>query len=422
MACMLPFQYAWNFRFLFFKHVVFIRLDNDGIWEEFMQHVFIVGAKGIPGAYGGYETFVDRLTERHQGNPRLKYHVACKGEEFGEFEYHNARCFKVKVPDIGAAQAIYYDVMAIKCCLSYILQNRIPHPIIYVLACRIGPFAAYFQRVIRKLGGRIYINPDGHEWKRGKWPWIVRRYWKISEQMMVKNADMVVCDSRCIEAYIKDVYRKYAPETKFIAYGADVKQSRLNDNAPELLAWYADKGLEAQSYYLIVGRFVPENNFEIMIKEYMKSKIEKKLVIISTANGKFLAKLESALHFRSDKRIIFAGTVYNQELIKKIRENAYGYIHGHEVGGTNPSLLEALASTNLNLLLNVGFNREVGQEAALYWDKKEGSLAALIELADKMGQSEIAAIGFRAKKRIAEMYSWEKIADSYEQIFRDEII
>lgn len=78
-----------------------------------IQHVFIVGSKGIPGSYGGYETFVDKLTEYHQNEPRLKYHVACKSDEDGEFEYHNARCFKVKVPDIGPAQAIYYDVAAL---------------------------------------------------------------------------------------------------------------------------------------------------------------------------------------------------------------------------------------------------------------------------------------------------------------------
>lgn len=387
-----------------------------------MQHIFIVGAKGIPGNYGGYETFVDRLTECHQGNPQLKYHVACKGEEDGEFEYHNARCFKIKVPAIGSAQAIYYDVTALKSCWSYISLNKIQHPIIYILACRIGPFAAHFQKLIHGLGGRIYINPDGHEWKRGKWSWLVRQYWKISEGMMVKNADKVICDSRCIESYIQNTYNKYHPDTKFIAYGADVNWSMRNDNHSGLLSWYTEKGVKALEYYLIVGRFVPENNFEIMIREFMRSKTEKKLVIITTANDKFLAKLERSLHFSSDTRIIFAGTVYERELLKKIRQNAYGYIHGHEVGGTNPSLLEALASTDLNLLFDVDFNREVGQDTALYWGKETGRLAALIEFADKMEQKQIEEIGLRAKRQIAEMYSWEKIADSYERIFMERTI
>ena len=148
-----------------------------------MQHIFIVGSKGIPGAYGGYETFVDKLTEYHQDHKELKYHVACKAAEEGEFEYHNARCFKVKVPNLGSAQAILYDVAALRKVCSYIREHKIEHPIVYILACRIGPFAAHFKRKIHKLGGRLYLNPDGHEWMRAKWSAPVRKYWKISEQI-----------------------------------------------------------------------------------------------------------------------------------------------------------------------------------------------------------------------------------------------
>jgi len=126
-----------------------------------MQHVFIVGSKGIPGAYGGYETFVDKLTEYHQNNKDIKYHVACKGTDNSEFEYNNARCFNIKVPNLGPAQAIYYDVIALKRCCDFIKKHKIEHPIVYVLACRIGPFASYFQKAIHKLGGVLYVNPDG---------------------------------------------------------------------------------------------------------------------------------------------------------------------------------------------------------------------------------------------------------------------
>ena len=111
------------------------------------------------------------------------------------------------------------------------------------------------------------------------------------------------------------------------------------------------------------------------------------------------------------------GTVYDQELLKKIRENAYGYFHGHEVGGTNPSLLEALGSTDLNLLLNVGFNREVAEDAALYWNKEDGNLAGLIEKADDMEPEKIAELGKKAKQRIREAYSWEHIVGKYEELF-----
>lgn len=382
-----------------------------------MQHIFIVGSKGIPGAYGGYETFVDKLTEYHQNHPQMKYHVACKAEEPGEFEYHNARCFQINVPDLGSAQAILYDIAALKYTCRYIKEHNIRHPIVYILACRIGPFAAHFAKEIHHLGGTVYLNPDGHEWKRAKWSAPVRKYWKASERMMVKHADLIICDSKNIEKYIHESYERFCPRTTFIAYGAETRKSSLADDDSRLMEWYQQKGLAKKEYYLVVGRFVPENNFETMIREYMKCNSKKDFAIITTANNAFLEQLERRLHFSQDPRIKFVGTVYDQELLMKIRENAYGYFHGHEVGGTNPSLLEALGSTDLNLLLDVGFNQEVGEDAAIYWNKEDGNLASLIDSADRFGADEIAELGKKAKERIAKAYSWEYISSQYEKIF-----
>ncbi len=382
-----------------------------------MQHVFIVGSKGIPGAYGGYETFVDKLTEYHQDHTELKYHVACKSTESGEFEYHNARCFRIKVPNIGPAQAIWYDVAALKHCCDYIAKNHIEKPIVYILACRIGPFMAHFTRRIHKLGGQVFVNPDGHEWLRAKWPAPVRKYWKLSEAMMTKRADLMVCDSKNIEKYIRETYASYTPNTTFIAYGAETRRSKLADDDEKLLQWYAEKGLTPKSYYLVVGRFVPENNYETMIREFMKSKTDKTFALITNVSDDFLKELQEKTGFQSDSRIRFVGTVYDQELLMKLRQNAYGYFHGHEVGGTNPSLLEALGSTDMNLLLDVGFNKEVAENAALYWNKTPGDLAALIEKADALPGDEIAALGQQAKNRIATAYSWQFICNEYEKIF-----
>ena len=384
-----------------------------------MQHVFIVGSKGIPGAYGGYETFVDKLTEYHQNRKDLKYHVACKDTVEKEETYHNARCFHIKVPNIGPAQAIWYDVAALDACCKYIKENRIEKPIVYILACRIGPFMKGFVKKIHKLGGVVYVNPDGHEWLRAKWPAPVRKYWKISEQLMVKHADLMVCDSKNIEAYIRESYAAYNPATTFIAYGAETRKSTLADDDKKLTDWYAEHNLTAKDYYLVVGRFVPENNYETMIREFMQSKTDKTFALITNVSKNFLNELEEKTGFRKDKRINFVGTVYDQELLMKIRENAYGYFHGHEVGGTNPSLLEALGCTDLNLLLNVGFNQEVAEDAALYWSKENGDLAKLIEQADQLDDAQIAALGEKAKKRIADAYSWQFITDEYSKLFME---
>lgn len=378
-----------------------------------MQHVFIIGSKGIPGNYGGYETFVDKLTEYHKDVKDLKYHVACKAKDTNEFEYHNAHCFNINVPNIGPAQAIYYDVTALKYCCKYIKEHHISHPIVYILACRIGPFAGHYQKKIHKLGGKVYVNPDGHEWMRAKWSAPVRKYWKISEQLMVKHSDLLICDSKNIEKYILETYDKYHPKTTFIAYGADIKPSPLSNDDEKWISWYKNHKVKPNEYYLIVGRFVPENNYEFMIEEFMKSNTKKDFVIVTTANEKFMNELEKKLHFKKDSRIKFVGTVYDQDLLKKIRENAYSYLHGHEVGGTNPSLLEALGSTNLNLLLDVGFNREVAEDSALYWKKEIQNLSKLINNIEGFTEVQITKMGKKAKNRIYDKYTWKTIAKMY---------
>lgn len=382
-----------------------------------MKHVFIIGSKGIPANYGGFETFVEKLTEQ-QKSKEIKYHVSCLADNDNEFEHNGARCFNVKVPNIGAAKAVYYDIAALKECIKYIKKNKIERPIVYILACRIGPFVGKYKKQLSKLGGTLFVNPDGHEWKRAKWNAAIRKYWKISEKLMVKHADLLVCDSINIEKYIKEDYKQYNPKTTFIAYGADIEKSKLSDNDPKLLKWYEENGVKLKEYYLVVGRFVPENNYETMITEFMKSNTKKDFVLITNVEkNKFYEELKKKTGFDKDKRIKFVGTVYNQELLKKIRENAYGYFHGHEVGGTNPSLLESLASTDLNLLLDVGFNREVGENGAVYFTKEDMNLSNLINKLEETTYKQIENIGKKAKQRIVEEYSWYYIVEKYEKRF-----
>lgn len=398
----------------------------------YVQHVFILGAKGL-GNYGGYETFVDKLTEYHQNDSQIKYHVACKLNGNGymdesklknakiidqtHFLYHNADCFKIRVPKIGSAQAIFYDIDALKTSIKYCKINRIKRPIFYILACRIGPFISKYAKKIHKIQGKLYVNPDGHEWMRAKWSKPVQKYWKASERLMVKHADLLICDSINIEKYIHTEYKKYHPKTTFIAYGADIRKSNLSDNDPKFIKWLHKNHLKPLKYYLIVGRFVPENNFETMIREFIKSHSQKDLAIVTTKNNNYFNELNKRLHFKADSRIKFVGTVYDQELLKKIRENAYGYIHGHSVGGTNPSLLEALSSTQLSLLLDVGFNEEVGKNAAFYWNRKPGNLAKLIDQTDNMDDQRIQKFDKLGTKRIHDAYNWKLIADKYKKIF-----
>ncbi|ORU01448.1 Alpha-D-GlcNAc alpha-1,2-L-rhamnosyltransferase [Anaerovibrio sp. JC8] len=401
-----------------------------------VQHVFIIGAKSI-GQYGGYETFVDRLIGEHENELTIKYHVACKANGEGymdetklssisdvvndndgrvyEFTYKNAHVFKIPCPNIGPAVAIYYDRAAVQYSINYCKEYNIEHPIFYILTCRIGLFINGLVKQIKSIGGKYYLNPDGHEWKRAKWSLPVRKYWKWSEKKMVKSSDLIICDSVNIEKYMRKEYG--VENTTYIAYGADIIPSKLDDNAPKFVEWLNKNELKPDQYYLVVGRFVPENNYETMIREFMQSHTTKDFALITNVNDRFLAKLEAKLHWNSDPRIKFVGTVYDKELLKKIRENAYGYFHGHEVGGTNPSLLEALGSTKLNLLLDVGFNREVAKEAALYWNKVTGDLASLVDKVNKMDNKQRCEYGVMAQKRIIDEYSWGYIAHKYQGVF-----
>lgn len=386
------------------------------------QNVFIVGAKGIPAKYGGYESFVEQLTKR-KISENIHYFVACRRDlsdnKSDTFVHNNATCFNVSVPNVDPARAILYDLKALNWSIKYIKEHNVSNPIVYVLACRIGPFISKYKKQLKQLGGKLYVNPDGHEWLRAKWSKPVREYWKISEKLMVKHADLLVCDSLNIEKYIQSQYKKYNPKTTYIAYGADIKQSLLEDSNERLLNWYKKFNLNPNGYYLVVGRFVPENNYETMIKEFMNSSSKRDLVIVTNVKkNAFFNSLKDSTKFDMDKRIKFVGTVYDQDLLKKIRENAYGYLHGHSVGGTNPSLLEALASTKVNLLYDVGFNKEVAENSAMYWSKDVGNLSALINYVDGLKQEEICNLDKQSSLRIKDKYSWNKIVTDYEKLFK----
>jgi len=277
---------------------------------------------------------------------------------------------------------------------------------------------AYYKKIASKLGVKIFVNPDGHEWKRSKWNAAIKRYWKLSEKLMVKHADLLICDSKGIEKYILNDYKKYNPKTKFIAYGADVTKSKLKDEDEKFVNWCKKFNVQPKNYYLIVGRFVPENNYETMIREFIASSTKKDLVIITNVEkNNFYNELLNKTGFDKDKRIKFVGTVYDGELLKKIREKAFAYIHGHEVGGTNPSLLEALASTDLNLLFDVVFNKEVAGDSALYFNKDYNNLSKLIDETDNISEEDRLRYSKLAKSRINDEYSWEFICREYERNF-----
>lgn len=380
-----------------------------------MKDIFIIGSRGLPAQYGGFETFVEKLVS-HKVSPRIRYHVACLSDERTgkHFDYKGADCFTVNPPKLGPARVIAYDMMAINYSLKFIKKEGIQEPIFYILGNTIGAFIAYFAKKIQSIGGVLLVNPDGLEWKRAKWSKPVQSYLKYSEKEMTKYADLIISDNRGIETYIHNTYPW--SNTTFIAYGTDLSKTTLTAEDDSVQDWYQKWQTQEKEYYLILGRFVPENNYETAIREFMKSSTERDLVIICNHEGNpYFDELRQITGFDKDQRVKFVGTVYDQDLLKYIRNQAFAYIHGHEVGGTNPGLLEALAQTNLNLIFNVDFNHQVAQETALYWNKEDGNLSGLIDSVD--GQVSFEDLGNAAKANMKENYTWEKIVGEYEELF-----
>ena len=381
-----------------------------------MVHVFIVGSKGIPAQYGGFETFVENLTTG-KVSKNIQYHVSCMNNDEKHFVHNGADCFNVRVPLPGAPGRIFHVGRVLKQVEDWVRKNPEEKTIVYILGCRIGPLLIPHSRKLHKFGAKVFCNPDGLEWKRSKWSAPAKAFLRYCEKCLVENSDLAICDSINIEKYIQETYGNRCPKTTYIAYGAYVERSKCSED--KLQEWYKKFNLKQGEYYLIVGRFVPENNYETMIREFMASNTKRDLVIISNVEkNKFYQQLAEKTGFEKDRRIKFVGTVYDQELLKKIREEAYAYIHGHEVGGTNPSLLEALASTKVNLLLDVGFNKEVGQNGALYWGKGEKELRTLIHAADSMTHEEIDMYDRESTSCVQKFYRWDYIVSKYEAVFR----
>lgn len=380
-----------------------------------MQHVFIIGSRGLPAQYGGFETFVDQLVSR-QVSPAIQYHVACLSNDqaYQHFDYKGVDCFTIQAPKLGPARVIAYDMMAINYALKVIKKQGIEQSIFYVLGNTIGAFVAPYARKIHKIGGQFYINPDGLEWKRAKWAKPIQAYLKYSEKIMMRHADLVISDNPGIESYIKEAYPW--SKTTYIAYGTDLSSTSLTSQDRKVRELYQKWQTQEKNYYLILGRFVPENNYETAIREFMASSTKRDLVIICNHEGNpYFEELRARTGFDQDPRVKFVGTVYDQDLLKYIRKEAFAYIHGHEVGGTNPGLLEALAQTDLNLVLGVSFNQTVAKDTAQYWTKENGNLAHLIDQIDSL--EDVSEWGQLAKDNMKQNFTWEKIVGEYEELF-----
>ena len=379
-----------------------------------MKRVFIVGSRGYHFNYGGWETFTSNLIDHYDDN--TIFHVGMITDDASLKSYSpssNVYVDPIYVKSTGSIKMFIYSVKSFKYYLNYIEENNVSNAYIYVLGLKLFNYLGLMKRKIKKLGVKIIVNPDGLEWMRSKWSFPIKKFFLISERLMLKNADTIICDGLDIKSYIDKKYPKLSNKTRYIAYGFD----DIDISKIEYKKVLKEYNLKENDYILMVGRCVPENNYEMVIKAFMNSNINKKLVIITNlSSSNYYEELKQNTCFDKDDRIVFIDGVYDKEKLCVIRKYAYLYIHGHSVGGTNPSLIEALSLTDLNILYDVCFNKDIGLDTCLYFDSSE-SLTKLLNN-KKMLDNSKNKLGPLAKKRVYDNFTWKIIVDKYKKIFR----
>ena len=352
--------------------------------------IAILGTRGIPANYGGFETFAEQLSTR----------LVARGHAvtvYGRKHYSSSETRKYQGVNLVVLPTIrhkYFDTV-IHTFLSVLHAIFFRYDIILICNAANSIFAI----LPRLFGTPTLVNVDGLERKRKKWNWLGRQYYLVSEWLSTFLPTAIVTDAQVIQDYYATCYHK---DSSMIAYGADVER-RV---APETLFKF---GLKSNQYILYVSRLEPENNAHLVIEAYEKVKTDLPLVIVGGAPyaEEYIANLKST----KDPRIKFLGFVFGEDY-RALQQNAYCYVHATEVGGTHPALIEAMGAGNCALVLNTPENLEVMGEAGISYDSVD-DLAKQIRrlLANPTIISEYRA---RAMARVRQRYDWEQITNQYE--------
>lgn len=353
------------------------------------MRVAIIGSHGIPAKYGGYETFAQELSVR-------LVKMGVQVDVYCDYTEHRSD---------------FYEGVSLK----YLSCTKTSNPLKYyhnsvrraekdndiVLICgAAGALFIYTKVFHRKVA--YLTNMDGIEYLRTKWSLPKRLFVRFCIWTSVYLSDYVIADSKSIREFLLKNYIIKDKRILQIEYGADI-------NEKPNLSLLEDFNLKQNGYYLVVSRLEPENNIECIIRGYVKSDIQKPLIVVGNLlETRYVKKL---LKYKSD-RVRFLGGVYDKSKLEALRYGCKAYLHGHSVGGTNPSLLEALGSANIIIAHNNVFNREVTANQMKYFITPEECSDAIIEV-EHLSDDDISVYKKLAVKRIKDFYNWERIAQDY---------
>lgn len=381
------------------------------------RKLYIVGTQGIPAEYGGLETFAEQLSTRLAARGHSVC-VTCEtdtAKSTGASEYRGVELRHIEGPS-NNLRTIVADLKALWSCY----QTARPGDVVYLLGYGVGPFAWPVLKAIRGKEVQFWLNPDGLEWKRPRWPRWVQAYFWASEWFLVEQADRVICDSAAIADHHQCKWNLESEHTEVIEYGAPVIDRDALDTGLEARRndYLAQYDLETKGYFTYVGRFVPDNNLDLLVRGVLDERINRRLLICAShdRSDPFYQKLQDWVRSsKTPEKVIFTGGIYDQPLLRALRLGAYAHLHGHEVGGTNPALVEAMGLGSLILALNTRFNREVLGRAGLYFGKSVEGLVRTLQLADRLSDTTIQEYQQRATERVRSHYNWPRIVDEYER-------
>jgi glycosyltransferase involved in cell wall biosynthesis len=358
------------------------------------MRIAILGTRGIPASYGGFETFVEHLSTRlvERGHDVTVY---CRSHYVSprQIEYHGVR---LKV--LPTIRHKYFDTVV----HSFISAlYAVPERYDAALICNAAN--APFAPILRLTGTPVVINVDGLEHKRKKWNWLGRNYYRLTERLATFLPNEIVTDARVIQEYY---LARYNTPSTMIAYGAEVERRP----EPAVRQWR----VEPNRYVLYVSRLEPENNAHLVIEAFKKVRTAHKLLIVGDAPYAHDYIKELRQRARGDKRIIFTGFVFGKDY-RMLQQNAYCYVHATEVGGTHPALLEAMGYGNCVLTLGTPENVEAVGEAGLSY-ANDDELAIQLQRVLRDG-SLVSSYRSRAQERVKKYYDWERVVDRYEDLF-----
>ncbi len=361
------------------------------------MRIAILGTRGIPASYGGFETFAEHLSTR----------LVARGHEvtvYGRAHYVSPRQLEfhgVKLKVLPTIRHKYLDTV-VHTLLSSVHAMFCKFDAVLICNAANSPFVP----ILRLTGTPVAINVDGLEHQRKKWNWLGRRYYLLAERLSTVLPNVTVTDAQVIHDYYRN---RYNAASRMIAYGSEVE--RRPDRAT-VRKWRA----EPNRYVLYVSRLEPENNAHLVIEAFKKVRTAYRLLIVGDAPyaREYIDNLKERA--RGDKRIVFTGFVFGQDY-RALQQNAYCYVHATEVGGTHPALVEAMGYGNCVLTLATPENLEVVGSAGISY-KDEADLADKLQRVLRDG-SLVQSYRHRAQDRVQRNYHWEGVVDRYEQLFSE---